>query len=313
MTRDRSAERPPLDRRRPVLKALAASAVVCGDRFPFRDAQYRPGAMATIQRSDRAGASSRFAAEWIASSNTRAALGFWNRRGAGVSSKVPQRRQGRSPVGTRATSCARSIRKRDADFVRWSLPNRSGGRVPRHPDDVGRVPGDLDAQRGCWRGRERHRKPAEGAPVAVSAVVALSVCGDSKMAAEGLTRAYNTSRLDRRRRFRCPRPDLPRERPRRPNRSRSGRDGRRSRNERQPVASPTRSHRRSSLIQQSTTTAKTRRPNRGGPRPADYCPFASEAGAPRTRPLARDSQRSTCGTPRGSPITCPSYVAIRSR
>ena len=65
------------------------------------------------------------------------------------------------------------------------------------------------------------------------------------------------------RRFRCPRPDLSRERPRRPNRFRSGRDGRRSRDERQRVASPTRSHRTSSLIQQSTTTAKTSRPNRG--------------------------------------------------
>ena len=49
---------------------------------------------------------------------------------------------------------------------------------------------------------------------------------------EDLTRAYNASRLDRRRRFRCPRPDLSRERPRRPNRSRSGRDGRWSRDER---------------------------------------------------------------------------------
>ena len=51
-------------------------------------------------------------------------------------------------------------------------------------------------------------------------------------------------------------------------RSRSGRDTRWSRDERQPVASPTRSHRTSSLIQQSTTTAKTCRPNRGRSRVA---------------------------------------------
>ena len=40
---------------------------------------------------------------------------------------------------------------------------------------------------------------------------------------EGLTRAYNALRLDRRRRFRCPRTDLSRERPRRPTGVRSGR------------------------------------------------------------------------------------------
>ena len=47
------------------------------------------------------------------------------------------------------------------------------------------------------------------------------------------------------------------------NRSRSGRDERRSRDERPPVASPTGSQRTSSLIETSTTTAKTCRPNRG--------------------------------------------------
>ena len=81
--------------------------------------------------------------------------------------------------------------------------------------------------------------------------------------AEGLRRAYNASLLDGRRRFRRPTLDLSRERHRRSNSSRSGRDGRRSRDERQLMASPTRSQGASSLIQTSTTTAKTCRPNRG--------------------------------------------------
>ena len=55
--------------------------------------------------------------------------------------------------------------------------------------------------------------------------------------------------IDDRRRPRCPRLDLARERPRRSNRSRSGRDERLSRGERQRAASPTGSHRASSLIQ----------------------------------------------------------------
>ena len=81
--------------------------------------------------------------------------------------------------------------------------------------------------------------------------------------AEGLTRAYNATRLNRRGVDPLPAPGSLPKRPRRPNRSRSGGDGRQSRDERQRVASPTRSPGASSLIQQSTTTAKTCRPNRG--------------------------------------------------
>ena len=70
--------------------------------------------------------------------------------------------------------------------MRWPVPDRSGGRVPRHPNCVGRVPGDPEAQHGCWPWRERHRKPAATAPVeAMSAVANPSVCGDPDMAAEG--------------------------------------------------------------------------------------------------------------------------------
>ena len=78
-----------------------------------------------------------------------------------------------------------------------------------------------------------------------------------------------------------------RERPRRPNRSRSGRDGRRSRDERQRVASPTRSQGASSLIQQSTTTAKTCRPNRGRSRRENRGCFARRAAAELILPLRR--------------------------
>ena len=81
--------------------------------------------------------------------------------------------------------------------------------------------------------------------------------------AEGLRLAHNASHLDGRRRFRRPRPDLSRERPRSSDRSRSGRDGRPSRDERQPLASPLYGQGTGPLIQQSTPTAKTCRPNRG--------------------------------------------------
>ena len=82
--------------------------------------------------------------------------------------------------------------------------------------------------------------------------------------AEGLRRAYNALASRRSASISLPtRSDLSRERPRPSNRSRSGRDGRWSRDERQRVASPTGSQGTSSLIQTSTTTAKTCRPNRG--------------------------------------------------
>ncbi len=54
-----------------------------------------------------------------------------------------------------------------------------------------------------------------------------------------------------------------------PTRSRSGRDGRQSRDERHRVASPLGSQGTSSLIQTSTTTGKTCRPNRGRSKPCD--------------------------------------------
>ncbi len=84
--------------------------------------------------------------------------------------------------------------------------------------------------------------------------------------AESLKRAYNASRLNGRRRFRCPRPDLARERPGCPNRSRSGRDERQSKDEPQPVASPLGSQGPSTLIQQHQLQQPRRVvQTRGGP------------------------------------------------
>jgi hypothetical protein len=99
--------------------------------------------------------------------------------------------------------------------------------------------------------------------------------------AERLRSAYNAPHLDGRRRSRRRRLDRSRERLRDSNRSRSGRDERRSRDERPPLASPTGSQGTSSLIQTSTTTAKTCRPNRGRPDADDRFPISELATAPR--------------------------------
>jgi len=93
--------------------------------------------------------------------------------------------------------------------------------------------------------------------------------------AEGLRRAYNASRLDGRRRFGCPRPDLSRERRHCSNGPRSGRDERESKDDRQRVASPTGSTGADSLIQTSTTQARRVVQTGGGP---VFTPLVSAPG-----------------------------------
>jgi hypothetical protein len=116
---------------------------------------------------------------------------------------------------------------------------------------------------------------------------------------EALRRAYNASRLDDRRRFRCPRPNVSRNRRRRSNRSRSGRDERGSRDERNSVASPTGSRGADSLIQTSTTQGKTCRPNRGRSRrqscgPATASAGSSSAKVPLSNPGGAAARRRCC-------------------
>src|SRR5205814_3107688 len=81
--------------------------------------------------------------------------------------------------------------------------------------------------------------------------------------AERRRRAYNASLSDGRDRFRCRRLDLSQERPRRSSRVPLRPRRTWSRDGRQRVASPTCSQGAGSLIETSTTTAKTCRPNRG--------------------------------------------------
>ena len=81
--------------------------------------------------------------------------------------------------------------------------------------------------------------------------------------AENRRRAYNAPPLDGRRRVRCRRLELSRERPSCANPVPLRPRGRQSRDERHRVASPLGSQGTSSLIQTSTTTGKTCRPNRG--------------------------------------------------
>ena len=83
--------------------------------------------------------------------------------------------------------------------------------------------------------------------------------------AEGLRRAYHASRLGGRRRFGSSLRRTPTLFQPVPLRPRHGQ----SRDERPRVASPLCSHRTSSLIQTSTTTAKTCRPNRGRSNPGN--------------------------------------------
>ena len=79
---------------------------------------------------------------------------------------------------------------------------------------------------------------------------------------EDLRRAYNASRLDVGVDFCADSPCSPQNAVTAQSGSRSGRAAQWSTDERERVASPTRSHRTGSLIQTSTTTAKTCRPNR---------------------------------------------------
>jgi hypothetical protein len=85
---------------------------------------------------------------------------------------------------------------------------------------------------------------------------------------ERLKRTYNASHLDGRRRRRRQLPDFLQARRGMPS-SPAQAATTAVQHERQPVASPTRSHTTSSLIQPPTTTAKTCRPNRG--RSTDCC------------------------------------------
>ena len=129
-----------------------------------------------------------------------------------------------------------------------------------------------------------------------------AVASTSPSASDGLTtRRISTVGVD----FAANGPDLSRRRPRHSNRSRSGRDGRRSRDERQRVASPTCSHGASSLIQTSTTTAKTCRPNRGrskvvvtaGDRQIvrSIQPAAADGRPAARRPVPRTTSHQRCG------------------
>jgi hypothetical protein len=115
---------------------------------------------------------------------------------------------------------------------------------------------------------------------------------------EGLTRwAYNASRLDGRRRFRRRGLDRNRGRSRSPIAARSGRATGRSTMRAQRVASPTCSHRASSLIQQSTTTPKTCRPNRGRSKSSAYACYRKSSIAavwPRLTMTSPSTRRGAC-------------------
>ena len=116
--------------------------------------------------------------------------------------------------------------------------------------------------------------------------------------AEGRRRAYNASHLDGRRRVGCPRPNHSRERPRSSNRGRLRPPETRSRDERPPPASPTGSHRTSSLIQTSTTTARRVVQTGGGPASPIAQTRACGHGRPDDRLHILGARRLAIGLPR---------------